>query len=407
MSVSTRIGLRGGRATAHVDTAGVVHLELQSRGWRRALRQAGEQRQLGWWVAAEDRWHDPRAEASVRQRLIDGTPVVETKVAVPGGDIVQRVYVVADHEGCVVMEVANASRSAVAVAVPTRALSTTAATLPTAPQGIELPDEVRAFALSHGSEVRFVWRSDGTDSPGEIDRVADAAAVVRGWVSACERASRISLGATELVAARSALLLATSHEVDDLLQRDAARGLLTIAERVRMGESPMPFIDQIADAARRVLRSPNDGWASRALIMAARVLAKADEVQASHDVAAAWAEIAADGVVASTESIEPLSRAVDLVVRAEDLLVRAVNANEAAVFAEGIPAGWRGVNFEAHALPAGPMHTVSLALRWHGENAALLWEIDGPPGLRLAAPRVDSTFVTSEQRGEGLLKVRA
>ncbi|NCY10101.1 MAG: hypothetical protein EBX38_06915, partial [Actinobacteria bacterium] len=72
MAASSRIGLRGGTAIAHVDAAGFV-----TRDGRRAT-------ELGWWVAADDRWHDPREEPSGRQRLIDGTPVVETKIAVPG-----------------------------------------------------------------------------------------------------------------------------------------------------------------------------------------------------------------------------------------------------------------------------------------------------------------------------------
>jgi hypothetical protein len=46
-------------------------------------------------------------------------------------------------------------------------------------------------------------------------------------------------------------------------------------------------------------------------------------------------------------------------------------------------------------------------VRWHGENAALLWEVDGPPGLQLRAPRVDASFVGSNQRGEALLRVGA
>jgi len=58
-------------------------------------------------------------------------------------------------------------------------------------------------------------------------------------------------------------------------------------------------------------------------------------------------------------------------------------------------------------VPAGPQHTVSLAVRWHGQNAALLWEVDGPPGLQLRAPRVDASFVGSSQRGEALLRVGA
>ncbi|MFM2181032.1 MAG: hypothetical protein RIR54_326, partial [Actinomycetota bacterium] len=60
-----------------------------------------------------------------------------------------------------------------------------------------------------------------------------------------------------------------------------------------------------------------------------------------------------------------------------------------------------------HAVHAGPRHRLSLAVRWHGENAALLWEVDGPPGLRLTAPAVDAGFSTLAAQGEALLRVTA
>jgi hypothetical protein len=389
-----RIGLRGGTAVARVDTAGFVH-----RDGRKFGRRSTE---LGWWVAADDRWHDPRAEPSRRQRLIDGTPVVETKIAVPGGDVVQRAFMVADHGGCVVMEIANESAAAVVVAVPTSGLSTDAAAAPSEPRGIELPRDVRVFPLAHRSTVRFAW-GPSLSAAGGVDALAGAAQVVRGWLAASERASRVSIDAQLLVAARSQLLLATAGEVDDLLQLDAARGVLAIAERARMGEPAAPHIEQIADAVRRILRKPNMPWASRALVMASRTLAAADEPLASSDVAAAWAAIATSG----TLGVNDVGSAIDAVSLAEDALVRAASAHSADLFATGMAASWRGVNFEAHGVPAGPQHTVSLAVRWHGENAALLWEVDGPPGLQLRAPRVDASFAASSQRGEALLRVGA
>jgi hypothetical protein len=231
----------------------------------------------------------------------------------------------------------------------------------------------------------------------------------------------VSIDAQLLVAARSRLLLATSGEVDDLLQLDAARGVLAIAERVRMGEPAAPHVEQIADAVRRLLRKPNMPWASRALVMASRTLARADEPLASSDVAAAWTAVATSGTLGASDaggavetgravetgSAVDTASAVTAVALAEDALVRAASAHAAELFATGIAASWRGINFEAHGVPAGPQHTVSLAVRWHGENAALLWEVDGPPGLQLRAPRVDASFVGSSQRGEALLRVGA
>jgi hypothetical protein len=46
---------------------------------------------------------------------------------------------------------------------------------------------------------------------------------------------------------------------------------------------------------------------------------------------------------------------------------------------------------------------ISYAVRWHGEKPALLWEIDGPVGTKVAASAIDRTFSSTEMRGETLL----
>ena len=77
---------------------------------------------LDWWVRAGDRWYLPSQEAAVRQRLVDGSPVVETAMRVPQGDVVHRAYAVRDAEGGshVVVEVENRSSHAVALALVVR-----------------------------------------------------------------------------------------------------------------------------------------------------------------------------------------------------------------------------------------------------------------------------------------------
>ena len=54
---------------------------------------------LDWHVAADDRWHSPADEVAVRQRRIDGAPVFETRLRIPGGDAVQRVWSVPTPAG--------------------------------------------------------------------------------------------------------------------------------------------------------------------------------------------------------------------------------------------------------------------------------------------------------------------
>jgi hypothetical protein len=60
----------------------------------RGLVTPGTGWSLDWWVGADDRWHTPSTEAGIRQHLVDGSPVVETLLRIPGGDAVQRVYAI-------------------------------------------------------------------------------------------------------------------------------------------------------------------------------------------------------------------------------------------------------------------------------------------------------------------------
>jgi hypothetical protein len=66
---------------AAVDPRGLVSVVAGAGGWS-----------LDWWIGAEDRWHFPSRATSVRQALVDGTPVVETRLRIPGGDAIARAY---------------------------------------------------------------------------------------------------------------------------------------------------------------------------------------------------------------------------------------------------------------------------------------------------------------------------
>lgn len=390
-----RIGLHGA-GSAVVDASGVVHPE----GWRG--------NSCGWWLAASDKWHDPRTSPSVRQQRIDGTPVVQTKVAVPGGDVVQRVFVVADHGGRLVMQVSNESPEPVAVAVHTRDISTTAAAGASRPQGIETPNDVMAYPLSHRASITFAWPLVQSRfrraAPIDAGLLPSHDQVVRGWVLTSERASRVAPDASALVTARCELSLMTSLEIDDLLDADAALGTLVIAERVRMGDNPREWTSQIADAARRVAKHPQrSAWTARAMVMAARTLVAADESLAADDVVELW-QRAATGVT-RPDATSGDSSAIMQAATIEHRFVHALTRTSAVVLPTGIPVAWRGANVEAHGVVATPDHRVSLALRWHGENVALLWEVDGPPGLQLSASTVDASFSTIAAQGEVLLRV--
>src|SRR5438270_780545 len=103
----TMVGNVGSPWEAIVDERGLVTPWFD--GWS-----------LDWWVGADDRWHFPSREVSVRQRLVDAAPVVETAMRVPGGDAVQRVYAVQGAEELAVVEFENASNLPFALALAVR-----------------------------------------------------------------------------------------------------------------------------------------------------------------------------------------------------------------------------------------------------------------------------------------------
>ncbi len=75
---------------------------------------------LDWWVKAGPDWHLPSRDGDVRQGLVEATPVVETVMAVDGGEVGERVYAVGGDEPLVVVELANAAAGPVTVALAIR-----------------------------------------------------------------------------------------------------------------------------------------------------------------------------------------------------------------------------------------------------------------------------------------------
>ena len=71
-----------------------------------------------WWVGAEDRWHRASVEHAVRQQLGEDGVTIETRLRVPGGDVVCRATSVSHHANAVALvEVRNDTPVPVAVAL--------------------------------------------------------------------------------------------------------------------------------------------------------------------------------------------------------------------------------------------------------------------------------------------------
>jgi len=105
----TTIGSLDSAERAAVDPAGCV-------------TAAGRTWSLDWWIGAEDRWHLPSREVAVRQSLVGGSPVVETRLRVPSGDAVHRAYGARARDGreTIVVEIENVSKVPFAVALAVR-----------------------------------------------------------------------------------------------------------------------------------------------------------------------------------------------------------------------------------------------------------------------------------------------
>lgn len=382
------VGLLGTPRTAAVDSRG--RLEVDRATWW-----------LDWWIGADDRWRAAEREVAVRQSLVDGMPVVETAMRVPGGDARHRVYG-AGADGSVVVEIENQSplpfvaafvvrgasqlaidgtavmvdghRALVTARPPSRwAVSADGTTFDVVGRGEAMsgpfpPSHDRAARLvaaflhpvPHRAVVRAVVPLARRDlAEVEVGAFSRADEVVRGWRAQLGRGARVVLPdeqlQTALDRARAATLLAgQSWETDGVC----------VAALEDWG-----FDAEAADAWRRLRFGQRRRAARR-----------------SRDVS--WEELAA-------RAYDP----PELLLALRSLLLRD-DPDGTLVALPAWPSAWQGLGLEVHDLPTrrGP---VSFAVRWHGERPAVLWEI--PAGARLRMPGLDPAWVTHEPHGETLL----
>ncbi len=386
---------------------------------------------LDWFVAADDRWHVPANEPTVRQSRIEGSPVVETRLRVPDGDAVQRVWAVPERGGMVVVEFENESPMPFAVAVTGAGLVTERPPADVPVQGIELPDDAIVLPVGHRASVRVVVPGpDGLsgESLASLPALPPMLAVARGWTRVAEQASRVVLPdealAEALVAARCDLLLEGPVDADE----DPVGFLLDVAELVRCGDAADAWLMDVVEPAERVARlssgesarwfrrgrgerpsdAPNVAETVDALAGARFVAARAGDDRAAADIDRMIERVAnKSNDEASADAIRSLA---DLRRDASvGRFVRSVErrlASDGVLLPGGIPTGWVGSNFEVHGVPIGGVGssatTVSFALRWHGERPAVLWEQHGGTPLTLTAPDSAPDWSTDEAAGETL-----
>ena len=406
LSITPRV-----RPTTHLVgiRGGSWHVTVNERG---SIRPSDGSAPLDWFVAADDRWHDPATEGTVRQERRGGLPLIETRLRVPSGDVVQRIYGVVSNGLLVVVEFENQSTLPVAVAVTRGDVLSQRPPSASEVQGISLPAGSVVFPLGHKSTLRVALAS-GVHSLTKLpEGLADFAQLQRGWSTAIEHSSRLVLPdktISDTIARTRADILITGATDADAMASDPVAYVLTLHEMHRMGEKIGGHVAELASAVESIFasnwRAKKTAWdVERALFAAQWLFESVGEKRASGDVARSQARLAE---VSPEELAEVFAAEMPLGVRgiawAEEQLVSPRRDGGAVLFANSIPSKWLGLNIEAYSVVVDATRTISCAVRWHGELPAMLWEVAGPPGVHLSAGRCDPNWSSNETTGEALL----
>ncbi len=397
----------GTPSTAEVDSAGRLVFP--------------EGRCVEWWIGADDRWRYPGREVAVRQHLEGNAPVVVTAMRVPGGDAVHTVYatgssvVIEIHNdspapflGALVLSVAGTVANGPvkgSVRVDDTSLlvgGAVAARFAHAPSAVTTADSLDALRadvaagvapgvssevwnhvaalvpVAHRARVRVTVPLEAEGTPTDPRHVDDVGAVVRGWERQRSTGLRTDIPDPTVAAlthaARCELLLSGT------MPRPAPELVAALEDWGHDDEAVTGWAQLGFRGRGRARRRPwNDATPEALAVELHRLTGEASPV-------ATWSEGPASFL---------------LVLRA--ILGREARDGSLELLA-AFPPSWAGGDLDVHDLPtrSGPL---SYALRWHGENPALLWE--GADGLRLRVPGIDPTWETTEPSGEALLVMDA
>ena len=440
---------------------------LGAHGWgevdARGLVQPGTgEWTLDWWVGASDRWHQASQEAAVRQSDAGAGAVVETRMKVPDGDAVQRVWAVAAGGGpaVAVVEVGNDAATAFAAALVVEApgaplsVGQTGAAVggravlawdrppATAAVGRDAVEAVLSVDARAGAGIpkleskgrdvaAMVWPLPHTarlavsaslsrGKPPPPSDLPDADAVVRGWQAHLDRGARIEVPDEGL-----------ARRIDRNRRRWLGRtGRMETANLAELCELSVRLDHHgYHSDAELVLDEIAARWTTEAPAERLTAFAVHHDLTGDDEVAVRFVEAVAEAVEAAARDgaavpVEPVERL--LIAAGQDRAaqdVRRLNLSPAEPSAEGLRAelvadhgntldlapgfraAWRGGPMAVYDLPTrcGP---VSYAIRWHGPRPALLWEVDPRPAqtpVAVRAPALDKSWSSTQTSGEALL----
>ncbi|MCY4271055.1 MAG: hypothetical protein OXF00_00225 [bacterium] len=437
---------------------------LGAAGWGelspRGLLQPGSGAwTLDWWVGASDRWYRASQEAAVRQSEVGAAAVSETRMKVPDGDAVQRVWAVAARRGpaVAVVEVGNDAATAFGVAL---VVTAPGAVLSAGKNGLSVGKEPAlawdrppagvAFGADAVEALLEVAVGGHTVSAGKGRDVAaavwplphtarlavsaslgrgaipppadlpDADAVARGWRAHLDRGARIEVPDDRLAGR---------------IERNRRRwlgstGRMEAADVAELCELSVRLDHHgFHDDAELVLEEIAARWTTDAPAERLRAFTVHHDLTGDEQAAARFAEAVAEAVEAAART------GAEVAVAPVERLLATASANRAAqdfrrldlrpaapaseglraelvddggddlLLAPGFRPAWKGGSLAVYGLPTrfGP---VSYAVRWHGPRPALLWELDSRPGLvpvAICAPALDRDWSSGQPTGEALL----
>jgi len=436
---------------ARIDHAGTI--TSLDGGWR-----------LEWGVGCDDRWRIAHEERAVRQDRVDDTPVSETWLRVPGGDVIQRVAACNDGSGrALVIEFENASPAAVVLAVAGRVAGSVEASADgikidgsawmrgsrpaggvVAVEGDPWPVIVAApdadsfgvdadsvgtgllLAVPHRQAVNVMVRLEG-ELPSVIVEPLDVAA---GWRGVTASALQIDVPDTELVTAWRRVicdLVLAAGSTAPIAAGEAAwwldvAGLHREADRARVtvvaAALDHVLTDEVAAVALRALASRElrtgepSGLDELAGPLAAAAGASLDQGTANL-VAAALEPHRPKAAADARRLAETLritdwtaaTRVADGAARVIELIVDDSGPDGPVALLPEIPDAWLGQPVDVRGLvtQAG---TISFSVRWHGDRPAVLWERTGGPAgqaTEISFPGLDPSWSSGELSGEALL----
>jgi hypothetical protein len=373
----TLVGALAGRGRARVDERGGITV-------------VGESWSLDWWIGADDRWRIPAREPAVRQQLIEATPVVETSLRVPSGDAVQRVYGIGGPGGIVIVEIENASPAAFIAAF------TVAGAQSIDGDGSRIEVDGRTALIVPGAPARWTVGAE----PLDVESIGGDTGPVP---ARRDRKARLEAAFLFPLSHRNRLRIAVATSGEDpgpvelahaASAQDAANGWHALLDHGMRVVLPDPVTQGAVDFARsQVLLDPDPDAVTTAALE-----------DWGHDDEATWAwrglslsarRAARRSRSAAIDGTSPGGRLLSV----RRALVR--DDRHAIEIAPEPPPS--GQDFEVHDVPTR-FGRVSYAVRWHGERAALLWEVTDPTAdLALRAPALDPTWSTTKPAGDALL----